>query len=321
MSKGDSKTPQRSVMAFGVRNPPRGLHAGHDHGGGQEGGYGPPGGGGGHGHDHGGGDPHGVINMPHQHAFAMLGTGTLYLSHLTMYHTEEHKYQLVLEGRLPDWAMERYLKERAAHPEDSYFLGNSPSDLFIVPALPARERTAFLCDIFRGIPIKPYYDHWPWDGVTPVIANVPVVIERIVHYRLFAVNMNHPCTLSYLMFGAGNEAHMVNWQTKEPDFDHVLSLAEAPDWLSQTQLKAGVSVDFPNIPRVPPSPPGAVVHCINPLPKGSQQLVRYRGSSHPLPVKIGPTFWFCTKICNANDPCAGGNSPCGSGTPAELVRA
>ena len=248
----------------------------------------------------------------------MLGTNSLFLCHLTMYKWEEHKYQLVLEAKLPDWAMAEYRRLRAAYPTESFFLGNSPRDLFTVPAVQAGDRTAFLADIFRGIPQKPAYDHWPWDGVTPVIANVPVAIERIVHYRLFASTMRFPETLNYLLFGSGTEAHMTNWQTKEPDVDHILSLEKVPDWLPSEQLRAGVIVDFPEIASPPPgaNPP---VLCTNPLPPGTEQKVRYRGDGHKLPVRIGATFWYCTKIANARDPCSSSSPACGSATPAELI--
>jgi hypothetical protein len=58
-----------------------------------------------------------------------------------------------------------------------------------------------------------------------------VTIERVVYFRHFSMSFQPPDPLTYVLFGFGDEAHMTNCQTKEPDFDHIVSLAEAPDWL------------------------------------------------------------------------------------------
>jgi hypothetical protein len=121
-----------------------------------------------------------------------------------------------------------------------------------LPGLASRLRTSFIGNVFRGIPpIKPpdsEYTHWPWDGVRPVFADVPVSVERIVHFRPFSETMNYPSTLTYLLFGSWNEAHMVHWQSKMPDYDHMASLKAAPPWLADDMLAAGIVVDLPDIP-------------------------------------------------------------------------
>src|SRR5262249_47187906 len=140
MPLAPAKPLAKTMKAFGAR--PEGMAAIHAAG-------------------HSGHDPHGIRNEPHQHAFITLGTGSLFLCHLTMYKWEEHKYQLILEAKLPDWAMAEYRKLRAAYPTESFFLGNSPRDLFTVPAVQAGDRTAFLADIFQGIPHNPAYNPCP----------------------------------------------------------------------------------------------------------------------------------------------------------------
>ena len=184
----------------------------------------------------------------------------------------------------------------------------------------AGDRKTFRCEIFRGIPAtdKPRYTAWPWNGATPVVADVSVKIRRIVHYRPFSDKMNYPTTLTYLLFGAGEEAHMANWQTKEPEFDHVLSLQKAPSWLPQDQLKAGVIVDVPGQETASSHWPQAL--CRNPWPKGVDQYVRYRGEENELPIKVGRTSWFSLKIANGSNPCTGGGEqwppgPVGEASP------
>lgn len=307
-------TQKSSCRAYGVRSAAAAPPAGHQH---------PAE------HQHPAGDQHPaehqhpvhIINTPDQHAFVMLGTNTLFLCHLTMYGMEEHMYQFVIQARLPAAAMEKFLHEKQANPAKTYFLGNSEADLLTIPDLQSGARRYFIADVFRGVPNKPHYDDWPWRGQTPVIAKVPVTIERVVYFRHFADTFEAPRTLTYVLFGSGNEAHMTNCQTKSPDFDHILSLAGAPAWLPARQLEAGVHVSV-DVHREP----GQAI-CINPLPKPASQpagesageppgadcMVRYRGTGDELPVKIGFHHWFCTKVSNDPDPCAGqAAEPCAS---------
>jgi hypothetical protein len=259
-----------------------------------------------------------IANKPTQHAFVTLGTKTLFLCHLTMYgpgpEMEPHMYQVVLEAALPAWAEKIYQSERCKHPAETYFLGNSPLDLLTVPELNSRCRTWFMADVFRGIPYQTKYSRWPWERQKPVIANARVEIRRIVHYRPFALNMNYPKTLTYLLFGAGDEAHMTNWQTREPDFDHVLDLAAVPAWVGERELEAGILIEIPDRPR---SPDGGDLPCANPLPSpGNPCVVRYRGSGPRRSIDIGQTYWFCTRVANANNPCPDATTPCASAPPA-----
>jgi hypothetical protein len=260
-------------------------------------------------------------NEPHRHAFVMLGDTTLFVCHLTQHWYEEHRYQLIIEAELPSDKMRDYRALRTRFPKDSFFLANRGDDAFTLPSLQAGDRKEIRCEIFRGIPAtdKPRYTAWPWDKVTPVIPDITVGIKRIVHYRPFCEKMNYPTTLIYLLFGAGTEAHMANWQTKEPDFDHVLSLREAPSWLPQDQLKAGVIVDIPGQEGAGSQWPQAL--CGNHWPEGADRYVRYRGEENELAVKIGRTSWFSLKIANSSNPCATGGEqwppgPGGEAAPA-----
>ncbi len=249
-----------------------------------------------------------IANPPDQHAFVMLGTKTLFLCHLTMFIMEEHRYQLVMRVSLPDYVYREYLHERKTHPVTTYFLGNSEQDLMSVPELQTGVRTGFIGDVFRGIPDPspadnpeyPHYKEWPWKGVTPAISHIPVTIERIVYYRHFDFNLNYPNELTYVLFGRGDEAHLTHYQTKEPDFDHVISLAEAPDWLPSQQLEAGVHVNIPGML-------GNRASCSNPLTDASYR-VQYAGISLEKCdsiIKIGFNHWCTTKVVNSKekDPC------------------
>jgi hypothetical protein len=262
---------------------------------------------------HSGADPAPVDNTPSQHAFIMMGRETLFIAHLTMYGMEEHNFQLVLQARLPSEAMRQYNGDRQSHPNNTYFLGNSPQDLLTVPDMQSGVRPYFIADVFRGIPQLPKYESWPWADQTPIIRGVPLVIERVVYFRHLAMTFEAPTTLTYALFGSGNEAHMTNYQTKIPDFDHVVSLAEPPAWLTSTQLQSGVHVSI-NVHRTADKIP-----CADPLLASNETtpalcMVKYRGTGPDRPIKIGYHHWFCTKIANdpEPDPCGGQSAPCGT---------
>lgn len=234
---------------------------------------------------------------PSQHAFIMLGKKTLFLVHMTMFHMEEHMYQMVLRSSLPDDAMKKYVEDRREHPDDAYFLGNVPTELFTVPRVASGRLETFEADIWRGIPFKKHYDEWPWNGVPPFISRVPVAIDRVVYFRHFDFNLNYPKSLTYILFGADGEAHMNHYQVKEPDFDQVVSLKSAPDWIPVEDLEAGIDVDFPEMRKTPP------VYCTNPIPPGTYTVECAGQATNTGKIEVGNSWWCSTKVVNMDDPC------------------
>jgi hypothetical protein len=283
-------------------------------------------------HKHGEPDPcsrpgESVFNEPHYHAFVVLGKKRLFASHLTQLFCEVHMYHLIIELSLPERSWEAFIKERAAHPGDTYFLantlpdskvGNSCDDPMTLSEVAARLRTSFVGNIFRGIPYQEKYEDWPWKGVRPFLSNISVSVERIVHFKPFSATMNYPSTLTYLLFGRENEAHMVHYQTRMPDYDHMASLRVAPSWLANDMLAAGVMVDLPDVPRLGASEQATGVRCTNPFKDGATVQVRYRSAGPHRPVTVGHSYWFCTRVCNNPDPCTQ-YKPCGSPTPGEYL--
>jgi hypothetical protein len=148
--------------------------------------------------------------------------------------------------------------------------------------------------------VKHHYKTWPWKRVKPIVADTPVTVERVVAFRHFDLQQNYPESLTYLLFGAGKEAHMGHYQTHEPDFDEVITLVEAPPWLPAPLLEAGVHVNFPDLPTAPEGKPA---YCSSPL-LNEDYKVRYSGQDSTLyPLKIDRSLWFSTKVTNAADPC------------------
>jgi len=255
-----------------------------------------------------------VADGPDQHAWVMTGTKTLFLCHLTMLHMEPHMYQIVIKASLPDYAMRAYLEDAKAHPDATYFIGNISDDLMTVPDVASGARKSFITTIWRGIPDRPVSEGWPWAGTdTPVVADrVECTVERVVHFRHFDFQLGQPETLTYLMFGAGDEAHLYHYQVKKPDFDSVVSLAKPPSWLAPRMLEAGMPVNFPSFPSKPDD--GNPIYCNHPIKKGTHR-VQFGGPREGQPdsapanvgytIEVGRTLWFNTKVTNFDDPCKG----------------
>ncbi len=237
-----------------------------------------------------------------RHAFIMVGKKTLFLVHMTMFHMEEHCYQIVLHARLPPEEMKRFREWREQDPDQTYFLANLAESAFDVPQIASGKITSFMADVFKGIPPKDDYTEWPWTGQAPVIAKVRVTVERVVYFRHFDFNFEYPRDLTYVLFGAGDEAHMQSYQTKEPDYDHVLSLTEAPAWLPETKLESAVTVNFPTMPNRPVRLANPLTHKIYDVEyQGFWKYLGYRFTErHPL--HLGTTWWFHTSPLNLVPP-------------------
>ncbi|CUH22254.1 hypothetical protein JSE7799_00591 [Jannaschia seosinensis] len=80
-----------------------------------------------------------ITNMPHQHAFTIVGDTALFAIHMTQYHHEEHKYQLVMKVVLPPEVKSKLNSARGRFPSDTFMLCNAADDLFMVPDLPSRR--------------------------------------------------------------------------------------------------------------------------------------------------------------------------------------
>lgn len=265
-----------------------------------------------------------IANMPHQHALMILGTETLFGVHMTQYHTEEHKYQLILELELPDAVKKTVLKARDTEQQDMpVVLCNHPQDvngdhnLFTIPDLASGGRPTFLADIFLGLPPftpeeeeeDPHFFPWALTRVRPVAARFEVRIKRQVMFRPFAHNEILPEFANYYLFGRGQEAHLTHLQTGMlasdpfdvpafgPDYDHVMSLAERPDWISDPMLEAGVIVSAPAArlrdpetwePDIPTSPPFVA---------GKKMRLLYRGLPPAYTAIAGQTYLFGSAVC------------------------
>lgn len=282
-----------------------------------------------------------VTNVPHQHAFVLLGDAAVFAVHMTQYHHEEHKYQVVMKVTLPPSAGSTLTQARERFPTDAFFLCNDDSDLFAIPELPAGRRPRFKANIFQGLPAfapeeaeDPHFFPWDKARTIPLVADIEVTVERIVTFRPFAHHLKQPDYATYLLWGEDDEAHMTNLQTAAlasgrfevpmygPDHDHVMSLREPPAWLDKPLLEAGVVVSVPGL-RLNDAETGApTIPCGIPFNDGDRLQVLYRGMGEARTVIAGHTFLAATAVCNSEGMtvCPEDKSMMISATPKDLMK-
>ena len=261
-------------------------------------------------------------DVPMRHAFVVVGERTLFLCHVANWWMEGQNWELVLRINVPESARRAIINDR--NPTEPHFLVNTA--LFTIPELikhswsqKATERK-FQADIWRGFsrrpkPVEPDPDWVPWDDEEPLLTNVGVKVEAVIHHRHANLNLTARAFEEYLVFGEGSEAHIYHSPVRQPDYDHVATLAEVPAWLQPDQLETGVVVCVPTAPWFP-----GETRCEGPpLTLNQPTVVRFNGitdyrsknwDDSPNPSKAVPRYemtvrrnwWYSTGVLNFAPP-------------------
>lgn len=280
-----------------------------------------------------------IYNMKHQHAFILVGENQLFGVHMTQYHCELHKYQIILRISIPQSAQREFLRFRKLFPNDTFVLCNAKASEekkvdkkaiyeFSIPELASGRVKKFKGNIFQGIgPIPenpgPHFFPWPTTKFRPIIGNIDVTVEHLVTFRPFDHLHTLPEFATYLLFGnfakdkpgAPTEVHMTNLQTArmvtngfEPqqfgiDYDHVMSIkvdqVQIENWIQDSMLEAGIPITIPRIRLLDAETGKPTIPEQNPLPEGEVFDVMYRGIGPACQLTAGPTYSFCTAVCNS----------------------
>lgn len=216
-------------------------------------------------------------NTPDIHGFVMMGNDHLFLEHVPMFNMENHEYQCILRASISSDAMKLVNNQREKNPNTPLLVANLNTDLYILPEVASGIRTSFEGEILI------------WETDDPeknprLIPQVTVTIEHVVHYRHFALQISQPSSLSYLMFGKGDEVFLSHYMNKPPEFMHLLQLTEKPSWISSLQAEASILINFPTIA-------GEISNEKNPLTKFTYE-VQYEGKSSLYPITIQNNIWW-----------------------------
>jgi hypothetical protein len=232
---------------------------------------------------------------PGNHGMFVVGEKTLFLIHMPMFTNEKHMYQVVLRAHMSDEAMALYRKLRAANPSKPYNLINVDADKFTLPDLKAGKVRSFQATMFDG------YSNDDGGTPGPVLAdNIPVSIDDVVVFQHFNFGVDRPANLIYTVFGQGDETHMSHIISRDPDFQHIVTLSAPPPGFSAPQIESGVELNFTTLPSSP-------IGCESPLSAQVYPTLFAGRSDAPVPLDLTKGFqsiWYSTgNALNKVDPC------------------
>ncbi|HYH46886.1 MAG TPA: hypothetical protein VEG34_14480 [Thermoanaerobaculia bacterium] len=196
------------------------------------------------------------------HGMLVLGSETLYASHLPMF-SAQHRYQGIWEVSFGEEGDRVYRAERARPENAKLIFTLEPTEDFRLPEL-TQTRKSFRANIYRG--------HFERLGKKRILENVKVTVRRQVHWHPFRNSHERPEPLTYFLFGKGNELFLAHWISLAPNYDQILSvtpskpLGEIPEGAQLViakrsdgdALKAGESVSGVMIVESGPEQPFTV---------------------------------------------------------------
>jgi len=170
------------------------------------------------------------------HGMLVFGDKSVYLSHLPMFHSP-HDYQVIMQVELGPVAMQVYLADQKAHPENRiYTFVPQPLVLPVVVA----GKIPFQGDLYRG--------HFERGGVV-IQSSVQVQITKVLYFHKFSSTDSRPALLTYLLFGDSGDYWLAHLIFVKPDFDQIakVTLPEAP-----AAADKAVTVTIANFPTEKP---------------------------------------------------------------------
>lgn len=157
--------------------------------------------------------PQGVTHGTHGMAL-FGGKDALYASHLPMFHAP-HDYQLVLQVRIKDPALDAALRQRL---DGKTALWTIEPEKFALDRLapnasaPLRE---FKADLVDG--------HFERGGKTQY-AGATVVVDKVLMFRRLSADAAMRDSARYVQLGSGEQRYLVKEIDSRPDFDHIVAV-------------------------------------------------------------------------------------------------
>jgi len=190
-----------------------------------------------HTHEHGehpdhGGHGGGHMHLKHLHGFVTGGRSSqrMFMTHTPVLADERHHYQVILQASLPE----------KAHADAYDALRNSDYGDGKVQIF--HEHLA-LTDIGSGqITTLPHsiFEYYPNDpegvvGGTEVPGlgeNIPVRIDRVIHFHQFETETDYPEAMTYLVYGDADDVFIDHFINRGPSFHSVAKLKTRPDFFN-----------------------------------------------------------------------------------------
>lgn len=169
---------------------------------------------------------------PDFHGMLVIGTGTIYISHLPIF-VLPHRYQGLWEVSFGDEADHKYREARRRPENAGRIFTLAPGKDFRLPEL-STSRDSFPADVYAG--------HFERGGKV-LLENVTVTLKQRIHWHPFRNRHTRSEQLSYLLFGEGDERYISHWITVAPSYHQILAVTvDAPN----VESTRGVQVVLPD---------------------------------------------------------------------------
>ena len=153
-----------------------------------------------------------------QHGMVLFGGADgLYAAHLPMFHAP-HDYQVVLEIRLADPALDTAMRQRLAAEPGLWTLAPETFALDRLAPGATRPLQGFKGDLVLG--------HFEQGGKTQH-PNAAIIVERVLLFRRLLPHGAVASTARYLQLGTGARRFLVKQVDSRPDFDHIVAIDAA----------------------------------------------------------------------------------------------
>lgn len=176
-----------------------------------------------------------IAIKPAYHGFVMQGTDTLYLAYLPMLNVGRHRQQLVVTAKLPQDAMEVYIKARADNPRETFTLHTSKM-MLLQDILDTRSCEA---NLIAGLPQVL--------GTTfgNLVTKIKLTDITVVKHHSLAPKMlssDYPTAMMFYLYGTRKQQHIEHIVIKAPNAQLASSqvTVELDQMPSDVQLAAGV---------------------------------------------------------------------------------
>lgn len=150
-------------------------------------------------------------DKPSTHGMMLMGTETIYASHLPMFHSP-HDYQIISVLELSKEDQAKYILDKKNHPDELIY--TIEPETFVLPEMINHTKT-FKANIYRG--------HFERGG-KKFLENITVKISQLIYYKQFDKKCKKPKNLGYLLFGNAQEQFLVHRISARPDFDENIAV-------------------------------------------------------------------------------------------------
>jgi hypothetical protein len=165
---------------------------------------------------------HSGNHLKHYHGFVTGGKSgeRLYMTHTPVIADNRHHWQVVLQGRLT--TSEHINAYNAVRKEQ----GDIKVEVF--------QDDLSLADIGSGVTKElksASFVYYPETGKAKfpgLNKNIPVRIDRIIHFRQFEPEMDYPDGLDYIVYGDSNDVFIEHFISRAPSFHSVAKLKGIP---------------------------------------------------------------------------------------------